>query len=366
MEIVSLSSAAKNIIVGFKNSNDNSGVFENWKCLISNLNQYTSYSEIPYLPDVPLAMYKYVMKFSSKRMEENSLRVITTFGVLMNAIEHTQGTERLNYLALVASLVAKNKKHFNNANNYSIFPITVPQVKEYYNQIITDYGNTTDYFDSIFLYIYNNVILDNQSFWGDEEIRSMFISNKESFFNEYNQKQHCLEMILDGAHVLQDCYSRMNQVGKCPIFIPSASNTEIYNKTYGLIPNGQTFNVSSFYLHETSGIMSEGETNFQIKIDIHEGMINISCEGINEQYLKSNLILPISEIFVMKIRQHIELNFDNSMAYQDSSYKYGNMDNVPTSMDLHFEHFKLTQIVLTFIVGEQGWMRKLQLNGKCS
>ena len=68
----------------------------------------------------------------------------------------------------------------------------------------------------------------------------------------------------------------------------------------------------------------------------------------------------------MKIRQHIEFNFDNSMAYQDSSYKYGNMDNVPTSMDLHFEHFKLTQIVLTFIVGEQGWMRKLQLNGKCS
>lgn len=365
METISLSSAAKNIIAGFKNSNDNSAVLENWKSLISKLNQYTSYLEIPYLPDVPLAMYMYVMKYSSKRMEENSLRAITTFGVLMNAIEHTKGTERLNYLALVASLITKHKKHFKNVNNYSIFPITVPQVKEYYNQIITDYGNTADYFDSIFLYIYNSVNIDNQSFFGNEEIRSTFISDKDSFFNEYNQKQHGSEAVIDGERVLRDCYSRMNQKGKCPIFIPSVANTEICNKTYGLIPHSPTFNISSFYLNETSGTMSEGESNSQIKIDIQDDMMNIFCEGINEQYLKSEIVLPISEIFVMKIKQHIELNFDTGMAYQNAIHKYGNMDNVPTSMDLHFENFKLTQIVLTFIVGEQGWMRTLHLNGEC-
>lgn len=359
-----ISSAAKNIIAGFKNSNDSSAVFENWKSLISRLNQFSSYIEIPYFPDVPLAMYMYVTKYSSKRMEENSLRAITTFGVLMNAIEHTNGTERLNYLALVASLITKHKKHFKNVDNYLVFPITVPQVKEYFNQTITDYGNTNEYFDSIFLYIYNNVNLDNQSFFGYEEIRNTFISNKDSFFNEYNQRQHVSEAAIDGERVLRDCYSRMKQMGKCPIFVPSETNTEICNKTYGLIPHSQTFNVSSFYLQETSGTMSEGESNSQIKIDIQEGMMNIFCEGINEQYLKSEIILPISEIFVMKIRQHIELNFDTNMAYQNNIHKYGNIDNVPTSMDLHFENYKLTQIVFTCIVGEQGWMRTLHLKGE--
>ena len=95
METVSLSSAARNIIIGFKNSDDNSSVLENWKSMISALNQYKSYADIPYISEVPLSMYMYVMKYSSKRSEENSIRAITTFGVLMNAVEHTEGKERL-------------------------------------------------------------------------------------------------------------------------------------------------------------------------------------------------------------------------------------------------------------------------------
>lgn len=365
METISLSSAARNIIAGFNISNDNSVVFENWKTLISTLNQFTTYSEIPYLPDVPLAMYLYVMKYSSKRSEENYLRTITTFGVLMNAIEQTDGAERFNYLVLVSLLITYYKKHFKNVDNYSIFPITAPTIKEYFNQTEIDYGNTTEYFDSIFLYIYNHVNIGTQSFFGYDEIRSRFISNKDSFFNEYNQKQHGSENTINGECVLRDCYNRMNQIGKCPIFVPSATNNEICNKTYGLISGGQTFIVSRFFIHETSGTMSEGLSYSQIKIDIQDGMMKLFCEGINEQYLRSEISIPIRDTFVEKIRQHIELNFDTRKSYQDDSHKYGNVDNVPMSMDLHFEHFKLTQIVFTFIVGNQGWMRSLHLYGKC-
>lgn len=362
METVSLSSAARNIIFGFKNSDDNSSVFENWKSMISALNQYKSYADIPYIPEVPLAMYMYVMKYSSKRSEENSIRAITTFGVLMNAVEHTEGKERMDYLALIASLLTYYKKRFNDVSNYSIFPITIPQIKEYFNQTVTDYGNTEAYYDSMLLYVYNHINIDSQSFWDNDEIRSKFISNKETFLDEYNQKQH--EVALDGNRVMRDCYNRMNQVGKCPIFVPSETNSEIYNKTYGLIPHSLSFDAYKFFLHETSGTMSEGELlNAKIKLDIREGLFSIICEGLNEQYLKNEIFLPIRDFYVRKVDQHIELNFNTSQAYRDSNHKYGNVDNVPTSMDFHFEHFKLTQIVLTFIVGDQGWMRMLHLYG---
>ena len=363
METTLLSSAAHNIIAGFNNGDDNSAVLENWKSLVSTLNQYNTYTEIPFLPEVPLAMYMYVMKYSSKRSEENSIRAITTFGVLMNAIENTENTKRLDYLALVSILLTYYKKHFNNVNNYSLFPITQPIVKEYFNETVTDWGNTTAYFDSIFISIYNLVDSNSQSFFGYEEIRNRFDSNKSTFFNEYYQKQDDIDESIDGKRVLKDCYERMNKVGKCPIFVPASTNSEIYTKTYGLIPQCLTFNVEKFFLHETSGIMSEGESNSQITIDMQEGRLELFQTGIDEQYLKSRIVLPIKDNYVKKIEQHIELNFDTRSVYLDNNHKYGNVDNVPTSMDLHFDHFALTQLVLTFIVGNQGYMRTIHLYG---
>ncbi len=368
METVSLFSAAKSIIAEFNSSNDNSVnpiIVDNWKTIINILNQFTTYSEIPYQPDVPLAMYMYVMKYFSKRNEENTIRAITTFGVLMNAIEHTNGIEKLNYLVLVSSLITYYKKHFNNVRNFSLFPIKVPQVKDELYQTIMDYGNTTEYFDSILIDIYNHVNIDILSFFESNEIKSRFIHNKESFFNEYNQKQHGLVEKINAESVLRDCYNRMNQIGKCPIFVPSTTNTEICNKTYGLITHGQTFNVSRFFLHETPVTMAEGELNTQIKFDIQDGMIELLCKGIKEQYLKNEILVPIKDTFVEKTKQHIELMLDTRRTYRDENHRDGNVDNVPTSIDLHFEHFKLAQIELTFFVGEHGRMRSLHLYGEC-
>lgn len=155
----------------------------------------------------------------------------------------------------------------------------------------------------------------------------------------------------------------MNQVGKCPIFASSSNNTEIYNKTYGLIPQNITFNVTKFFMQETSGAMLEGELNSQLNIDMQEGNLVLTCRGMDEQCLKSELSLPIKDNYVRKIQQRIELNFNIRNIFRDSNNRLGNIDNIPTSMDLHFEHFKLTQIVLTFIVGDKGWMRNLHLYG---
>lgn len=364
METIILSTAAKNLIAGFRNNDDNLAVLENWKTLAASLNQFKTYAEIPYLPDVPLAMYMYVMQYSSKRGEENSIRAVTTFGVLMNAISHTEGSDKLDYLVLLSSLITYYKKHFNNVNNYSIFPITVPNVKEEFNQTLIDYGNTTAYINSILLYIYNLVNDEKQFFFGYDEIKNRFVSNKESFFNEYGQNQNDIVEAIDGERTLQDCYNRMNQTGKCPIYVPLSSNTEIYGKTYGLIPDRLRFNVTKYFLQETSGTMSEGESNSQIIIDIQDGMMNLLNDGINDQYLRNDIYLPIRDCFVEKIRQHIEMSFDTRKAYRDDSHKYGNVDNVPTSIDLHFEHFRMTQIVLTFIVGDSGWMRTIHLYGE--
>lgn len=359
-----LSSTANKLISGLNNG-DQSMVFENWKTLASTLNHYTTYAEIPYIPNVPLAMYMYVMKYTSKRSEETSIRAITTFGVLMNAIDNTEGIEKLDYLAIVASLLKYYRKFFNNADNYPIFPITVPNVKEYFNETVIDYGNTSVIFDSILLYIYNKIDSETQPFFENEEIRNRFKIIKESFFNDYAQRSYDSDENIDGEQALKQCYNRMNQVGKCPIFIPSESNTEIYNKTYGLIPYNLTFFVTKYFLDETSGIMSEGESNSQIEIVIEDDKMNISCVGISEKYLKNEICLPIRDNHVKKIKPHIEITFNTSKVYRDNTHKYGNVDNVPVSMEMYFENFKLSEIELTFIIGEQGWMRTLHLYGKC-
>lgn len=362
MEKAMLLTPARDIIAGFKNS-DNSVVLENWKTLVSNLNHFDTYSDVPYCPELPLAMYMYVMKYSSKRAEENAIRVITTIGLLMNAVENTEGAEKLDFLALISSLLTYYKKRFKNLDDYSIFPITVPTVKEYFNETVTDYGNTAAYYDSIFLYIYNHVNSSSQTFFGDDEIRNNYNSNKAAFFDEYKQNQHDFDDPVDGEKALRDCYNRMNQVGKCPIFVSSSNNTEIYNKTYGLIPQNITFNVTKFFMQETSGAMLEGELNSQLNIDMQEGNLVLTCRGMDEQCLKSELSLPIKDNYVRKIQQRIELNFNIRNIFRDSNNRLGNIDNIPISMDLHFEHFKLTQIVLTFIVGDKGWMRNLHLYG---
>ncbi len=360
----SLSLAAQNIINCFVND-DKSEVYENWKSLVSTLNRYIKYSAIPHIPNVPLAMFLYVMKYTSKRAEENSIRAISTFGVIMNAIENTEGEEKLDYLALLSPLLTYYKKYFKNVDNYSLFPITVPKKTETFNQTIIDWGNTNNVFDSIFLYIYDQIDIDSQPFFGNEEIRNKFISSKNAFFDEYNQKQQESDGILDGERALIDCYDRMNQVGKCPIYVPSDANNEINNKTYGLIPHKISFSVIKYFLHETSGPMSEGELNSQIMFDIQEGFINISCIGINEQYLKNEFSLPVRECRVRKIEQYIEMLFDTK-AYRDTNHKYGNVDNIPMAMELHFEHFKLSEISLDFIVGDQGSMRTIHLYGYAS
>ena len=356
-----LSSSAQKLIDGL-NSDDNTMVFESWKSLASSLNQYTTYAEIPYIPNVPLAMYMYVMKYTSKRSEETTIRAITTFGVLMNAIENSEGVKKSDYLAIVATLLRYYNKRLKDVDNYSLFPLTVPNVTEYANQRVIDYGNTSAFFDSILLYIYNQIDSENQPFFDKEEIRKRFNSIKESFFSDYAQRSYDSDENIDGKQVLKDCYNRMNQVGKCPIFVASESNNEIYNKTYGLIPHNLTFVVTKYFLHETSGPMSEGELNSQIMFDIQEGFINISCIGINEQYLKNEFSLPLRECRVRKIEQYIEMLFDTK-AYRDTNHKYGNVDNIPMAMELHFEHFKLTEISLDFIVGDQGSMRTIHLYG---
>lgn len=357
----SLSSAAQNIINCFVNG-DKSEVYENWKTLVSTLNRFAKYSAIPHIPSVPLAMFLYVMKYSSKRTEENSIRAISTFGVIMNAIENTGGIEKLEFLALLSPLLTYYKKYFKNVDNYSLFPITVPKKTETFDQSIIDWGNTNVVFDSIFLYIYGQIDIDSQPFFGNEEIRKKFISSKNAFFDEYNQKQQESDGILDGERALNDCYDRMNQVGKCPIYVPSDANNEINNKTYGLIPNKISFCVSKYFLHETSGAMSEGELNAQIMFDIQDGFINISCMGINEQYLKNEFSLPLRESRVRKLDQYIEMSFDTK-AYRNPNRKFGNVDNIPMAMEIHFEHFKLTEISLDFIVGEHASMRTLHLYG---
>ena len=155
----------------------------------------------------------------------------------------------------------------------------------------------------------------------------------------------------------------MDQIGKCPIYVNQSQNTEIYSKTNGLVSNKISFNARKFSLNESRGIFSEGEVlNSRINIDIVDDQLQLSNFGISEDYLRQELLLPIRDVFVEKMRQHIELNFD-VRAYRDNNHKWGNVDNVPTSMDLYFEHYSLSQIVLTFVVGDKGYMRTIWLYG---
>ena len=211
METNVLSSAAQSLIAKINNGDNNADVFECWNQMVSELNKYPTYSSIPFIPEVPRAMYMYVMKFTSKKQEETSIRAITSFGVVMNAVEHTDNANhRLDYLAILSIILSYYRKRFGNVSNFSLFPIVEPKVTEYGNETVLDYGDTKKYIDAIFLYIYNCTGVDKCDFWGDESLRNKYTVHRQKFYEEYAQMQQDVSVKLDGGEILLDCNSVLN------------------------------------------------------------------------------------------------------------------------------------------------------------
>lgn len=349
--------AARTLLTSLRNNDDKSLIFEGWKSLALLINRYDSYKEIPYCPEVPMAMFLYVMNYSSKRAEENAIRAITTFGVLMNGVKQGNPSEGLKCMMCLSLLLSFYKKHFQNVNNFDVFPITKPVITEYITETVKDYGNTKARFDAIKLY----VISVFEKYGNKDKLDSKLVHDFEldtlKFMEEFQKETYDKTQMPNGLEVLNECYERMDIVGKCPIYYSSPINTEIFNKTYGLLPNDVSFNINSFFLHETIGTMMEGPLEARINMSVSENSLIIATSGIDEDYLRSAMSLPLKEVYVRKVSQYIELTFDVRIS------KWGNIDNVPMSMNIRFEHFKAKEIDLNFIIGAKGYMRTLSLYG---
>lgn len=354
-----LKKTAQTLIESLCNNNDKNLIFDSWKSLVSLINRYYSYKEIPYCPEVPIAMFQYVMKYSSKRAEENAIRAITTFGVLMNGVNNGLPSEKVECLIRLSLLLSYYRKHFQNVINYDVFPITEPVVTEYMLETVKDYGNTNACFDAIKLYvkaIVNEYGIRNVM---DSNLVMDFESDTVKFLEEFKNATYDKTQIPNGSVVLNECYERMDKVGKCPIYVQLPNNAEITNKTYCLIPDDISFNIDSFYLRETSSTMKEENLDARIDLSISDNCMIIKSNGFYRTFLHPDLSLPIREIYVKKVEQYIEFSFDVRIS------EWSNIDNVPMSMDIRFEHFKIKEIELTFVVGAKGYMRTLVLFGKC-
>lgn len=352
-----LINAARKLILSLNNTDDKATIYDNWGDFVSIINRYNTYDSISYHPDVPKAMYMYIMNFSSRRTEENIIRAITTFGLLMKAVVEETESGKIKYLAYISLLLSRYKNLFLNSTSYALFPITKPKITESARERIIDYGNTHAYFDAIKMYIKS--VIDK---WGIHSIGDITIEHKFEqdtihFIENINNASYDTSKIPNGIDVLYNCYDRMNEVGKCPIFVSHTSNTEIYNHTLGLIPKDLTLFTEKYFLHETSGKMMEGRLDAVISLNLSNDYMVITNSGLDEKYLSSNLCLPIKSTNVRKIEQHIELTFKMHIN------KLGDLDNIPMSMEIRLQRFKVTNIIFTFIVGEKGYMRTLDLSG---
>ena len=55
--------------------------------------------------------------------------------------------------------------------------------------------------------------------------------------------------------------------------------------------------------------------------------------------------------------QYIEFSFDIKNG------KLGEFDNIPISLAVHFEHFRMKSLMFSFFVGEIGYLRTLKIYG---
>ena len=79
----SLKLSAQNLLDSLNNNEDKIVIFENWNKFSSLINSYKSFDCIPYFYEVPIAMYQYVMRFTSKVADDNAIRAVNTFGILI-------------------------------------------------------------------------------------------------------------------------------------------------------------------------------------------------------------------------------------------------------------------------------------------
>ncbi len=352
----SLQLAAQGLLDSLKRKEDKNDIIECWGKLSSLINRYISYDSIPYFYEVPMAMYQYVMQYSSKRAEENTIRAINTFGVLMNAFDYGKENEKGSFLIYISLLLSRYKSNLLNSKYYSIFPIAKPKITEYFNETVKDYGNTKANFDAIKLYIISE-IKSKYLQYIDTSLLNEFELDCDIFKEEYNNESYDKTQMPNGLDVLWDCYNEMLYAGKCPIFVSLPTNTEIYNKTRGLIPDSFSLFTFKYLLQESSGRWAEGGVSARIDISVSNNNFIIKNNGVDENYLKSELCLPIKEVVVRKVEQYIEFSFSVHIS------KYGEVDNIPMSMEIHFDKYNIKSITFTFMVGDKGYMRQLEISG---
>ncbi|MBQ3629161.1 MAG: hypothetical protein II947_09075 [Bacteroidaceae bacterium] len=351
-----LKNAAQSLLDSIYKNDDKEVIFNYWGKLISIINGYVSCDCMPYYSEVPIAMYQYVMHFSSKNAEENAIRATNTFGVLVNALDYEDDTKKGTILIYISLLLSRYKKFFLNVKYYSIFPITKPKITEHLGERIIDYGYPNRNFDAIKLYIISEVKSKYLSYI-NKSLLDDFELDCKIFTENFNSESYDKSQMPNGLEVLYDCYNEMIYIGKCPIFVNSPANSEICNKTRGLISKDFSLFTYSYFLHETSGKMMQGGLNARIDVSISDDNMIIKNDGVDNEYLKSNLCLPIKDVKIRKIEQYIEFSFSVHIS------NFGEVDNIPLFMKIHFDKFKIKTIEFTFTVGNAGYLRELEING---
>lgn len=347
---------AKDLISLIDNDNPKNEILSCWNKLACHINFYASYDDIPNVYIVSTALYKFCKKFTNKDAEEEFIRLLLVFCLLKRAIDTSIGQEKaLSSIRLVLMINSKLKYLVR------VFRYTLPEKD--YNYALFDYPKLSQEqinivqhnYNSIKLYLYN---LGKQEINNihKEDIIKTFKGWSESFFNCVGQKI-CTDISYSHGETLLDiCCNKIKNFGKFTLYALDKDASEFYNKTKGLIKSDFTFYAESYLITER-GHWSEGDTCSTFKIEMDNNDFKIAVLGIKEDYIRPYLCQPITHIVVEKLKNSVEIQLEHRLARGDG-------ENVPMDINIVMENNIVTSIEFFFIVGKEGWPRRIFFYGK--
>lgn len=343
-----ISNTSINLIKAIKDQEQNETIIANWKELADCINNYESYEDIPDVKIVSEAMFLYVQNYTCKDYDEELVRSFIAFCLLKRAIDETTGKVRIECFIRLTLFLSRKLKYLMPVMYYTLprqiskySPSQIPQLSA--KQIEVMQKN----YNAIKVFIYNNIANEIDEYAIDSELKERYEANTSSFFDNQKNDTYNLLELSNGKELLNACYQRVLEYGKYPLFANKEGTSAFYKRSNGLIIGDFVFMASSYFL-STVGV---GSTDSTIIVKMIDDELELLSTGIKEDFIQSNLRLPIKHTVVEKLDRKVQLQFD------------AEGDNVPMSLDIVIDNGGVSEMKFFFIVNNN-WPRIISFDGE--
>lgn len=362
-----ISSTSIKLIEALRNNESKSVISAKWNDLAECINDYKDYVDIPNVRDVSEAMFLYLLNYTNKIYDEECIRSFIAFCLLKRATEETTGKDKIESYIRLTLILSKKLKYLMPVMHYTMprqmsnyAPGQIPQLPPEQVELVQRNYN------AIKVYIYNNVVEGLNEYSIDKDLIERYNVNTSSFIKNQTNGTYNLLELSDGKELLDTCYQRILEYGKCPLYIIKDETSNFFKKSRGLIKSDFMFQAKTYMLTDRGVQYDKAPTNatFYIRMtedndSMMEDKIEISTIGIKEEFIRPFLSQSIIfDTVIKKLDQRMQMQ----LSHQNK--KHGDGDNVPAFLEIQVESGKVVELQFLFFVGEKGWPRYINLHGE--